>query len=269
MKVTRVFTVVVAVLAFSAAAQAQVRIPFQGVLELDGVLQDGVFDLKLTLYDAESGGSQVYTVTRTDVIVRGGYFSVYLGPLDQAQLDYPELFMALEVKPTAAANFTALQGRQRIAPAVYASRAAPGYAFHAVDIKATGTVTWACPPGTNRTGNQCITPAQEAAWYNQAFNRCHTAGMGLCAARILVQCDLGNHVTGTDECGTALDGDEWFWTSSFTLSNEATNGWVIHNNMAAYNGAICGESGCLRWQSNSGPIRYFCCSPVVPQVVLP
>ncbi len=272
----------VILLAWCAAARADVNIPFQGVLELDGVLQDGAFDFRLRLYDADTGGSQVYSVTRTGVIVRGGYFSVFIGPLNDNHLAHSELFLALEVKRSADSNYLALQGRQRISPAMYAARAAHGHTFTTGDLsvtgqvndnlKATGTVTWNCAAGTVRVGNWCVSSVQAAADYQAARIGCHDKGMGLCPVEALADCVIINPPYGGQYCDTVLDGYEFFWTDSIVSHTFTSGNFCLADNMSVYNGSgtcCSGSPGCMSYRDLNYELRYFCCTPVVNQAVLP
>ncbi len=62
-----------------AATELSTAFTYQGRLAESDNPADGAFDLRFIMYDAESGGSQVgETVTKEDVSVTGGLFSVEL-----------------------------------------------------------------------------------------------------------------------------------------------------------------------------------------------
>jgi hypothetical protein len=91
---------VLAVLCFAAAAIAQppALISYQGKLvDSDGVPISGDHSLQFDLFEADQGGSTLWTQTHTSVPVTKGLFSVLLGavPIDpKIHLDsYPELWL--------------------------------------------------------------------------------------------------------------------------------------------------------------------------------
>lgn len=63
------------------ALQAQANLSFQGILKKANGLavDDGAYDLTFTLYDAETGGNNVFQETISDVDVASGIYSVVLG----------------------------------------------------------------------------------------------------------------------------------------------------------------------------------------------
>ena len=63
------------------ALHAQANLSFQGILKKANGLavDDGTYDLTFTLYDAETGGNNVFQETISDVDVASGIYSVVLG----------------------------------------------------------------------------------------------------------------------------------------------------------------------------------------------
>ena len=252
--------------AFAPAASAQdsLTFPFQGFLERDGVPQGGNFDIKLTLWDDSSGGNQVYTVTRNGVIVRDGYFSVFIGPLTQAQVDTGQLYLAIEVRETGDANFVALQGRQRITTALYAARGAPATDF-TVDgnLQVNGAVSWQCPPGTDRIGDECITDLHNMANFNDATQTCHDLGMKVCSLATLLRCDRLNLPTnGSTKCGDATDlpGGLTIWTGDvYTTGTDLGN---YNQSIAVWFSDVHTGSDQVLRVNGSGFNVFYCCAPV-------
>jgi hypothetical protein len=120
--------VVAAVLAAAVAAAAGDRdavgtaFTYQGVLEVDGVPVDGTYDLRFTLWDAETDGTQAgAAVERTGVAVEDGLVNEVL---DFGEVLGPEAFwLEIAVRETGTADWTVLAPRQRLRPAPQAAEA--------------------------------------------------------------------------------------------------------------------------------------------------
>lgn len=116
-----------------AQAQAPAAIPIQGVLTDDaGTPVDGDKSVLFALYDADVGGSPLYTETQT-VTVSAGLFSIYLGdisPLDLSLFRDHELWLAVTID-----GGVELSPRVQFATAPYAA-----YAAHAGDATTVGGV---------------------------------------------------------------------------------------------------------------------------------
>ncbi|MBI5498151.1 MAG: helix-turn-helix domain-containing protein [Deltaproteobacteria bacterium] len=113
-------------------------IPYQGVLESDGLPVNGSTPMTFALYDAASGGAELWNSGQQDVPVTAGRFSVVLGgagtPLPgRLFLDRHEAFLDVSV------NGQQLANRQLLVPVPYAVRA--GYAAQAEDFQVTGALT--------------------------------------------------------------------------------------------------------------------------------
>lgn len=102
------------------------KIPYQGRLEQDGIAVDGTATLVFSLFTSETGGTEAWSETHTDVAVSSGTFSVVLGegtPIPQALFTVESLFLGIAV------DGTQLARRQRLMGAAFASYAAQaGYA---------------------------------------------------------------------------------------------------------------------------------------------
>ncbi|MCK6548809.1 hypothetical protein L6R52_23395 [Myxococcota bacterium] len=112
-------------LALSASAQTPNRyIPYKGVLERDGAPVTATLSMTFDVWTAQSGGSAVFTETRT-VQVTGGNFSLRIGPVPETVFTSTELYLAVEV------DGVPLGGRQLIQTSPYALRGQPGLPFKA------------------------------------------------------------------------------------------------------------------------------------------
>ncbi len=118
---------------FVALAQlggtAGVLIPYSGHLELDGEPVDSLtpVNFRFTLWDAAAGGSACGSKYSAAGVVRGGRFSVEIGPVNESCVLGKPVFLAVEVE--GAAGYTQLAGRQRVYPAVGALTSGVGDFF--------------------------------------------------------------------------------------------------------------------------------------------
>jgi len=88
---------------------------YQGRLLEDENAANGVYDLRFTLYDSETAGSQVGSpIERTGVTVEGGLVTVDLdfGPV----ADGNALWLEVAVRPAGTGTYTVLAPRQRLRP---------------------------------------------------------------------------------------------------------------------------------------------------------
>lgn len=120
-----------------APATASSAVAYAGFLESNGVPVNGTASVRAAVFDAATGGTPVYAEQHDTVPVAAGQFQLLLGTGTTTAGSYEsawatahgELFLALEVKGPGAADFVALDGRQRLATAPYAHRGAPGRDF--------------------------------------------------------------------------------------------------------------------------------------------
>jgi trimeric autotransporter adhesin len=124
MKTTKLFTLIVlfACLAgtLSAAVPLGTAFTYTGRLNDGGTLTTGLYDFKLSLYDAESGPIQIgSTLNKTDVGVTNGLFMVALD-FGAGIFAGNARWLEIEVKTNGAADFTLLSPRQELTPAPYA-----------------------------------------------------------------------------------------------------------------------------------------------------
>ncbi len=112
---------------------------YQGRLTDGGSPANGTYDLRFILYDAETGGSQVgSTVTREDVTVAGGLFSVELN-FGAAAFQGDARWLEIAVRPgSSTGTFTTLSPRQPVSPAPYALFAVAAGSLK-IPLVATGT----------------------------------------------------------------------------------------------------------------------------------
>ncbi|MFO0722716.1 MAG: hypothetical protein U1E65_02955 [Myxococcota bacterium] len=114
----------------------QRTMPYQGVIERDGIPQTGAFDLRFAIFldvvtDASCltrtplTGCGVWSEQQDAVAVGGGRFSVSLGsrtPLAADAFRAGEPFLAVAVRGPGDAGFTLLGGRQRLGASPFAMR---------------------------------------------------------------------------------------------------------------------------------------------------
>ncbi|MFH1809980.1 MAG: hypothetical protein ABIJ09_14640 [Pseudomonadota bacterium] len=65
-----------------AVSQVPMRVPYSGVLEMDGVAMSGAMDMEVALFDAAASGTVVWTETQ-NVSFHRGRFAVELGSTSQ------------------------------------------------------------------------------------------------------------------------------------------------------------------------------------------
>jgi len=138
------FALIVPVTVQGAARTEALAVPlgtaitYQGRLADGGIAANGAYDLQFSLYNAETGGTQVGSpVSKGDVPVSEGYFTVQLD-FGAGVFDREARWLELAVRPGASTGaYTVLSPRQALTPAPsaqYASNA--GYAF------STGSAPW-------------------------------------------------------------------------------------------------------------------------------
>jgi hypothetical protein len=120
-------------------SQAGGTIPYTGRLtsQAGAPVTDGVYDFTFALYDAETGGTLLWTETQRGVPVKGGAFDAALGsvnPLSKDVLVEDNHWLAVSVRGPDEAAFTSLAPRQRLSAASTVSPAAgPSCAHTHVD----------------------------------------------------------------------------------------------------------------------------------------
>ncbi|MCB0020117.1 MAG: hypothetical protein KDE09_20140, partial [Anaerolineales bacterium] len=134
----RIFLVLLLVLALSSMASAGAAAPdgpdapvgsaftYQGRLIDGGVPANGAYDLRMRLFDAASGGTQVSTNWLFgDVAVSAGYFTVVLNFADYFEGE--ARWLEVEVRPGASTgSYTNLSPRTSLAGVPYALSLRPG-----------------------------------------------------------------------------------------------------------------------------------------------
>jgi len=101
-------------------ASAGTGFTYQGRLLVSGRPANGAYDMTFSLYDAESGGSQVgSTITADDCVVEDGLFTTSLD--FGAQFDGNARWLEIGVRSgDSEDSFTTLEPRQQLRPAPYA-----------------------------------------------------------------------------------------------------------------------------------------------------
>ncbi|MCC7290971.1 MAG: hypothetical protein IT449_02795 [Phycisphaerales bacterium] len=105
-------------------------VTYQGRLTEGGQPASGAHDFKVFLFDALTGGAQIATVTKSNVTVTNGLFTL---DLDFGQV-YGEvaLFVELRVSPAGLNQFETLTPRQRLTPTPFALKV-PGIDGHSLN----------------------------------------------------------------------------------------------------------------------------------------
>ena len=133
-------------LALSIGAAASVAqtpaFTYQGKLTDGGNPANGTFDLQFTLFDALNGGAQQgVTLTREDVIVTSGVFTVQLD-FGAAAFPGAARFLEIGVRPGASTGaFTVLTPRQQVLTTPYALRSLTAGSADALAVTCIGCVT--------------------------------------------------------------------------------------------------------------------------------
>jgi cytoskeletal protein CcmA (bactofilin family) len=136
-------------------------VPYEGVLDLDGLPHTGFLDMRFSFFDAPSGGAPAWTETWSNAQQRAiqlfrGRFAVALGTFDDGGLatleniiaDADPIYLAIEVKRTNEADnaWVALSGRQRLNPVPYAM-----WSAKAADLDVAGAANVNGPTRLNGT----------------------------------------------------------------------------------------------------------------------
>ena len=237
----RTVAIVVALVAACGLATAQpvgTAFTYQGRLTDSGSPANGAYDLQLALFDAASGGAQVgSTVTRDDVVVTDGLFTV--------ALDFGAVFggnkrwLELAVRPGASTgSYTALGGRQELtaSPNAVWSATSPwtgiagkpaGFADD-TDNDALGALT--CPDGqiAKRVGGTwaCAGDADSGGDITGV-----TAGTGLTGGGTTGAVTLSANLSGSGSANTLARSDHDHFSQSW--SGSTANGLTVSNSGGA------------------------------------
>jgi hypothetical protein len=130
---------------------APAEVPLQGVLtDANGVPLDGNADVTFSIYDMQSGGTALWSETRT-VAVDNGLFTVYLGQVNAIDLtwfrDHGDLWLGIRVGADLEMSRIKLGSAPFSAYAEYTGDALAG-----VPDGMIGVFDGACPPGWTRMG---------------------------------------------------------------------------------------------------------------------
>jgi len=296
----------VAVAAPVLAGTVPKLIPYQGVLEKDGVLVNAIGDdqvaFRVNLYDAETGGNLLWGPQDLDANVYNGRFALVLGPYVHVA-DTPE-YLDIQVQGPGDPDFVPLGGRQRLLSAPYAVAAdradtdfevpgrldvtGDGWVGGRHDIDAhlgvggnaaiggalfvTGFAVWNCPPGTGRAGNMCMSNIRGPATLTAAANDCHDSGMSLCNLDDIMRCDLLNlpNDGSGDSCGEVTDEPAQgriLFSVNYNNFFEITSSSNVFANLTCFSSNLVGLGENTAWLCNMAESHhYFCCSPVVPNL---
>ena len=125
------------------SAQAQTTaFTYQGKLNDGAMAASGVYDLGFALYDAETGGTQIGTaLTRPNVTVAGGIFTVQLDFGANAFAAGANRFLQIAVKKTGETDFTTLSPRQMLTSSPYSIRTISAGVSDALSANCVSCVT--------------------------------------------------------------------------------------------------------------------------------
>lgn len=95
MKTLRIFSIsLFCFLVYAGELSAQATLSFQGILKKsNGVaVDDGEYSITFNLYNAEQGGTAIWSETQTDVEVSSGIYSVLLGSANPLNVSFNEVY---------------------------------------------------------------------------------------------------------------------------------------------------------------------------------
>jgi trimeric autotransporter adhesin len=231
MRVLVVATILAAGAALASAQPVGTAFTYQGRLTDAGNPASGAYDLQLALFDAAASGAQVgSTLTRDDVVVTNGLFTV--------SLDFGAVFagskrwLEIRVRPGASTGaYTTLAGRQELTPS-------PNAAF-ASSVPWTGVANK--PAGfaddvDNDSGGDITSVA---------------AGFGLTGGGTAGNVTLNANVAGNGSASTLARSDHdhfaqvWNGASSngLTVANASSTGVGVYGQALATTGATRGVLG--------------------------
>jgi len=103
------------------AGPASAQTPtFQGTLQSAGLAADGLYDFRLSLFAAASGGSALQMLTKTGVTVEGGVFTLPLDFDPQLFSGGGAKFVGVEVRTAGSGVYTTITPRQAVGAAAVA-----------------------------------------------------------------------------------------------------------------------------------------------------
>jgi hypothetical protein len=167
---------------------------YQGQLKDSGVPASGSYDLRFTLYSAQTGGDELGSIIREALILTNGMFRVELD-FGRATLDSQESWLEVAVRPGSSTDaYVVLSPRQRLTPTPYAifaqqgqwsligvpvgfaSDADKGVSVADEPVTSTEMSSSTPPPGECRLDLPCASSASSS---EVAFSITNTGGGGL------------------------------------------------------------------------------------------
>ena len=204
---TRLLPILLVLHAAAALAQVPPETTYTGrLVDGGGTPLAGPVNLTLRVYDADTGGTQLYSEDHVGVALDAtGGFSVQLGMGTSASGTFDEsLFPSGERWLEVVVGSDVLTPRQIVGAVPWAFVAQQAY-----------ELVPDCPAGTHRVGAWCIGPTEPAVRWALAGQNCWNQGMQLCPLEALMACDILNPI-GAD-CRTTTDAPatQWIWCSEF------------------------------------------------------
>lgn len=236
-------------LALVCSAQAQTAgFTYQGKLTDGGQPANGTFDLEFKLFDAVSGGAQQgSTLTREDVVVTGGVFTVQL---DFGANAFPGAARFLEIGVRPGANtgvFTLLTPRQPVQSTPYALRSLNAVSADALSATCVGCVTGAQIGAGSGNYIQNTTAQQPASDFNisgtGAANILNaTTQFNLNNARVLSNAGTANLFAGVGAGAANAGGASNAFVGAGAGANNSTGNLNTFFGRSAGNGNTSGAS---------------------------
>ena len=137
-----VLPVILILMTLTCAAQAQTTaFTYQGRLTDGTMAANGTYDLGFALYDADTGGNLIGTaITRPNVTVSGGIFTVQLDFGATAFAANANRFLQIAVKKTTETTFITLTPRQQLTSSPYSIRTISANVSDALSTACAGCV---------------------------------------------------------------------------------------------------------------------------------
>lgn len=239
-------------LAFSIGAAATVAqtsaFTYQGKLTDGGNPANGTFDLQFTLFEVLNGGAQQgVTLTREDVVVISGVFTVQLD-FGAAAFPGAARFLEIGVRPGASTGaFTLLTPRQPVQVTPYALRSLNAGSADALTAACIGCVTGTQIGAGSGNYIQNTTTQQPASDFNISGTGTAnivnaTTQFNLNNARVLSNAGTNNLFVGANAGAVNTGGASNVFVGAGTGGNNTTGNLNTFFGRSAGNGNISGAS---------------------------
>lgn len=181
------------VLSIQTASAQTTDFNYQGSLKNGGIPANGNYDMQFTIYENPTGGTpQGGTITKLNVAVTNGVFSVVLDNGSFAFRLFVARYLEIAVRPTGGGLYTLLTPRQLFS--------ASPYAISAIDSSQLGGLA----------ANQYVTTTSGGTNFirnsisQQAASNFHISGNGIIGGRVAIGMNPSNTVAVLDVRGRIL-----------------------------------------------------------------